>query len=334
MALAETEQLTRMIASAALSRAICTIAELGVADHIRMGAPQKIEKLAQLTASHERSLYRLLRFTAGYQVFRETGHHEFDHTPLSAALRSDADHSFRPAAQMFHRILAGWDGLHHAVQTGEPSFQKVYGQSFFDYVGAHPDLAPIFDAGMTAFHGYETDAMLDAYDFTSVQVLADIGGGNGSLLRSVLQRYPKLKGILFDLGHVAGRARASMQALGLSERCSIREGSFFEAVPPGADAYLMRHIIHDWTDEQSVLILGNCRKVVPPHGRILLVEFALPSANQAALGKDADMIMLAFPGGMERTEEEYRTLFAQAGFQLSKVTPTRSAVSVFEGCPV
>ena len=333
MALPETEQLSRMLASAALSRALCTIGELGIADHIGNGAPQPVAKLAQLTGSHEPSLYRMLRFTASYGVFRETGHREFDHTRLSAALRSDAEGSFRAATRMFHRIFAGWDGLHHAVQTGEPSFQKVYGQPLFDYVGTHPELAPIFDAGMTAFHGYETDAMLEAYDFSEIETLADIGGGNGSLLAAVLRRYPRLRGVLYDLGHVVGRTREAMQTLGLEKRCSVIEGNFFESVPEGADAYLMRHVIHDWTDEQSVRILSNCRKVIPPHGRILLVEFSVPSANEASLGKDADMIMLAFPGGSERTEEEYRALFERSGFRLSKVTPTRSAVCVIEGRP-
>ncbi len=333
MALPETEQLSRMLASAALSRALCTIGELGIADHIESGAPQPVVKLAQLTGSHEPSLYRMLRFTASYGVFRETGHREFDHTRLSAALRSDAEGSFRAATRMFHRIFAGWDGLHHAVQTGEPSFQKVYGQPLFDYVGTHPELAPIFDAGMTAFHGYETDAMLEAYDFSEIETLADIGGGNGSLLAAVLRRYPRLRGVLYDLGHVVGRTREAMQTLGLEKRCSVIEGNFFESVPEGADAYLMRHVIHDWTDEQSVRILSNCRKVIPPHGRVLLVEFSVPSANEASLGKDADMIMLAFPGGSERTEEEYRVLFERSGFRLSKVTPTRSAVCVIEGRP-
>lgn len=333
MALKETEQLSRMIASAALSRALCTIGELGVADHIQPGVPQPVEALARLTGSHERSLYRMLRFTAGYGVFRETEQRKFDQTPLSAALRSDAENSFRPAAQMFHRIFAGWDGLHHAVQTGGLSFQKVFGQPLFDYVGAHPELAPIFDAGMTAFHGHETGAMLDAYDFSGIKVLADIGGGNGSLLGAVLRRYPHLRGILFDLGHVTERARAGIRTQGLDGRCSVVEGNFFESVPAGADAYVMRHVIHDWTDEQSVQILSNCRKVIPPQGRILLVEFTVPGANAASLGKDADMIMLGFPGGMERTEEEYRVLLGKSGFQLSKVTATRSAVGVIEGRP-
>ena len=176
--------------------------------------------------------------------------------------------------------------------------------------------------------------MLDAYDFSGIDTLADVGGGNGSLLAAVLQRYPRLKGILYDLGHVVGRTKEILRRLDLESRCSVIEGNFFESIPGGADAYLMRHIIHDWTDEQSVQILSNCRKVVPPHGRLLIVEFAVPAANEASVGKDADMIMLAFPGGKERTPEEYAALFQRSGFRLSKVTPTKSAVCVVEGEPV
>lgn len=334
MAIAETERLTKMLAGAALSRAIGTVAELGVADYIVSGTPQNVEMLAQKTKSHESSLYRLLRFLASHEIFRETGNREFDHTALSSALRTDADSSFRPAARMFHFLFPGWDGLHHAVQTGGLSFEKVFGQPLFDYVGSHMELAPLFDAGMTSFHGHETNAMLDAYDFSDVQVFADIGGGNGSLISAVLQRYPKLKGIHFDLDHVSGRARAALQSCGVADRCSFHAGSFFESVPSGADTYLMRHIIHDWTDEQSVQILSNIRKVLPANGRVLLVEFAVGAANQSSLGKDADMIMLAFPGGMERTSEEYGELFQKSGLRLAKVVPTKCAVSVFEGRPV
>jgi ubiquinone/menaquinone biosynthesis C-methylase UbiE len=333
MALEETEQLTRMIAGAALSRAICTIGELGVADHIQSGTPQTSATLARLTHSDEDSLYRMLRFTASHGVFKETGPRSFDHTKLSQVLRSDAEASFRPAAQMFHRIFPAWEGVHHTVQTGDPSFQKVYGQPMFDYIGQHLDLAPIFDAGMVAFHGHETAAMLDAYDFSGIGTLADVGGGNGSLLAATLQRYPNLKGLLYDLGHVTGRARDSLRSHGLQNRCTIIEGNFFESVPPGADAYLMRHIIHDWTDDQSVQILRNIRKVVPKHGKVLIVEFRVAGPNEESLGKDADMIMMAFPGGKERTEDEYRTLYERSGFRLSKVTPTKSAVCVVEGVP-
>jgi ubiquinone/menaquinone biosynthesis C-methylase UbiE len=333
MALAETELLSQMIGDAALSQAISSVAELGIADQIEAGSPQPVEHLAKATGTNERSLYRILRYMASHGIFRETGNRHFDHTPLSAALRGDAQNSFRAAGRMFYRMKNAWAGLHDSMLTGKPGFEAAYGRPMFDYIGADPELPAIFDAGMTSFHGYETPAMLDAYDFSGIKTLADVGGGNGSLLSAVLHRYPRMKGILFDLDHVVARTKEKLLADGLSDRCSIVEGSFFESVPKGADAYLLRHIIHDWTDEQSVQILKNCRKVVPPDGRVLLVEFAVPRGNERSLAKAADMIMLVFTGGLERTEEEYSSLFQQSGFRLSGVTPTASAVAVVEGRP-
>ena len=219
MAQAETEQLTRIMLSAALSRALSTVAELGVADHLEAGSPQSIESLASATGTHERSLYRIMRFMASHGLFKETDSRQFDHTPLSQCLRMDVEGSFRAAAQMMHRVFPTWDGLHHSALTGEPGFNQVYGQPIFEYIGKHPDLGPIFDAGMTAIHGYETGAMLEAYDFSGIEILADIGGGNGSLLSAVLQRYPTMKGILFDLAHVVGRTQANLQADGVADRC-------------------------------------------------------------------------------------------------------------------
>jgi len=334
MAQAETEQLIRMVCSAALSRAVCSIAELGVADQIEPGSPQAVEWLAEATGTHERSLYRMLRFLASNGIFQEKGHRQFDHTPLSQCLRSDAEGSFRPAGRMLHRIYPSWDGLHHSAISSESGFNKVFGQPLFDYIGTRPDLAPIFDAAMSAFHNHETAAMLEAYDFSGVHCLADIGGGNGSLISVVLQRYPKLRGLLFELSHVAGRTRDNLKAYGVDSRCSVIEGNFFESLPSGADTYLFRHIVHDWTDEQSIQILNNCREVIPKNGRLLIIEAVVPSGNQPSLAKDFDMLMMAIPGGIERTEEEYRLLFKQAGFQLSSIMPTTSLVSVVEGKPV
>ena len=221
--------------------------------------------------------------------------------------------------------------MHHSATTGESGFTKVFGQPLFDYLGTHPEVAPIFDAAMGAIHGHETPAMLEAYDFSSIHVLADIGGGNGSLIAATLQRYPKLKGILFDLDHVVRRTRESLMAFGVEDRCSLVEGNFFKSLPCGADTYLFRHIIHDWSDEQSVQILKNCRKVIPNTGRVLIIEAVVPTGNKPSLAKDFDMVMLVLPGGIERTEEEYRILLEEAGFQLSSVTATTSAVSVVEG---
>lgn len=330
----ETDQLNRILHGVALTRAMCTVADLGVADHIPAGTPRSAKYLAQATGAHERSLYRLLRFLASHGMFQETKSGDFDHTPLSNALRGDVEGSFRAAAQLFHHEFRAWDGLDHAVRTGKPGFDAVFGRPLFDHVAAHPELGPLLDAGMTCMHGYETAAMIEAYDFGAVPVLADIGGGNGSLIAAVLQGYPKMRGILFDLGHVVGRARENLKKYGVAGRCQTIEGSFFETVPAGADAYLFRHIIHDWTDEQSVQILSLCRKVIPEDGRLLLVECVVPPGNEPSPSKDFDMTMMTFPGGVERTESEFRSLFQQAGFELTAVTPTTTMVSVVEGKPI
>jgi ubiquinone/menaquinone biosynthesis C-methylase UbiE len=334
MAQAETEKLTQMVFGAGLSRAISSIAELGVADLIESGSPRPIEFLARVSGAHERSLYRILRFLAGNGIFQEKDNRHFDHTALSHCLRSDAENSFRPAAQIGHRISSFWNGLHHSALTGESGFTKVFGQPLFSYLGTHPEVAQIFDAAMVAIHGHETPAMLDSYDFSSAHVLADIGGGSGSLIAATLQRFPKLKGILFELDHVIRRTGETWKTYGLGDRCSLIAGNFFESMPSGADTYLFRHIIHDWSDEQSVQILKNCRRVIPNTGRLLIIEAVVPTGNESSPAKDFDLVMLVLPGGIERTEEEYRVLLKEAGFQLSSVTPTGSAVSIVEGKPM
>ena len=333
MALRETEELNRLTVAAAVSRAICTVAELGVADCIAKGEVVPVATLAQKTGAHARSLHRVLRLLASRGIFREASAGTFEHTPLSFVLRDDADGSYRAGARLFHRLFPAWDGLDHTVRTGEPGFERVFGVPLFDYVTANPESGPVFDAGMTSIHGFETGAMLDAYDFGGVKVLADIGGGNGSLLTGVLERYPAMRGILFDLGHVVGRAEEHVRVAGVADRCDVIEGSFFETVPGGADAYLFRHIIHDWTDEQSLQILGHCRRAIPADGRLLLVECVVPAGNDPSASKDFDITMMTFPGGMERTEPEFRDLLGRAGFALTSVTPTTTMVSVVEARP-
>ena len=334
MAHAETEKLNQIVISAALSNAVCTAVELGIPDLIDSGSPQSVESLAQSTGADERSLFRFLRFMANHGLFKMTGNRHFDHTPLSQILRKDAEGSYRAAARMWFRIFPTFNGLHHSVMTGEPGFNDAFGQPLFDYIGTNPEMGPIFDAAMTSIHGYETQAMIDAYDFGGIEVLADIGGGIGSLIGAVLQNYPDLKGILFDLGHVVGRAEEFFKSIDLGEHCSVIEGNFFESIPSGADAYLFRHIIHDWTDEQCIQILKHCHKVIPEQGKLLIVECVVPVGNESSISKDFDMVMMMVPGGLERTEQEYRDLFQQSGFDLTTVTPTNSMVSVIEGRPV
>lgn len=184
---------------------------------------------------------------------------------------------------------------------------------------------------MTGIHGRETGAILDAYDFSGIEVLADIGGGNGSKITAILQRYPSMKGILFDLPHVVERARERIEAAGLRDRCQLVGGNFFVSVPAGADTYLMRHIIHDWDDEKSHSILRNCHGAMPAGGKLLVVESVIPPGNEPFKGKFLDLTMLLIPGGRERTADEYRALYERAGFELARIVPTSMEVSVVEG---
>ncbi len=219
----------------------------------------------------------------------------------------------------------------YSVQSGQSAFEKVYGKPIFDYFSQHPETGKLFDQAMTGVHGRETDAMLEAYDFTGIGTLADIGGGNGSVLTAILRRYPAMQGILFDLPGVVERAKANIEAAGLEGRCQLLAGNFFEAVPPCTDAYLMRHIIHDWDDDKAIPILRHCRRAMGQGGKLLVVEGVVPPGNEPSVSKFFDLAMMVLPGGMERTEEEYRQLFEAAGFRLTRIVPTKTWVSVIEG---
>jgi len=330
----ETRELLQVFFSAHLSYAMAGMAELGIADRIGQDQARDVSELARETGTDERTLYRVLRFMASYGIFSEEPGRRFRHSRLSRALRSDAKYSFHPAARLSHRLLRSLTQFDETLRDGKSALTHFVGKPLFEFLPENPDEAALFDQAMPSFHAGETAAMLDAYDLSGIETLADVGGGGGTLLAETLGRYPKLQGILFDLGHVIGRARENLTAAGVADRCRFVEGSFFDSIPEGADAYLMRHIIHDWNDEQSVAILKNCRKAIGDDGRVLLVEAVVAEDNEPSQAKEMDISMMLYPGGAERTESEYAALFERSGFHLAGVTPTRSMVSVVEGKPV
>ncbi|HEV3256213.1 MAG TPA: methyltransferase [Gemmataceae bacterium] len=316
-----------------MAQGVYVVAKLGIADLVKDG-PKNADELAKATGVNARSLYRLLRALASVGVFAEDAGGRFRLTPPAACLLSDAPGSQRAAALMMgEEHFRCWTDLLYSIETGETAFEHVYGEPVFTYLATHPHAAKVFDEAMTSIHGAETGAMLAVYDFSPVRTLVDVGGGNGTLLTTVLRKYPSMRGILFDRPDVIERARANLKAAGLEERCQAVAGSFFESVPPGGDAYLLRHIVHDWDDGECQTILRNCRKVMPQTGRLLVIESVIPPGNEPCFGKLLDVNMLVIPGGMERTEPEYRDLFAKAGFTLSRVVPTDREVSVVEGQP-
>ncbi len=313
-----------------ITQGIAVAAELGIADLLTAG-PRSVHELAAVTHTRPEALYRILRALASMGIFAQESDGRFSLTPLAELLRTDGPNSQRAYAMMMGAEFdAAWGELLHSAQTGEPGFQKRFGMPFFQYMLKHPERHGAYDVAMTIVHGRETEPMLDAYDFTNCRTVVDVGGGKALLLAALLRRYPDVQGILFDLPAVAERTSATVLRSGIQNRCRLVGGDFFEAVPRGADAYLLRHIVHDWEDAEAVRILRNCREAMSPDGKVLVVEMVIPPGNAPAFGKWLDLMMLLV-GGKERTQEEYAALFAAAGLRLSRVIPTAAEVSVLEG---
>lgn len=326
-------RLTQMITGYWPAQAIYVAAKLGIADQLKNG-PRSVDDLAAATGTKPDFLFRLLRALASLGIFAEGEPRSFGLTPTAELLRSDMPGSQRSLALMMgeeHYMV--WSKLLDAVQTGDNAFQKMFGSPIFEWLSTRPDQAQIFDGAMTGIHGRETAAVLDAYDFSVFNTLCDVGGGNGSKLAAILQRHPNVRGMLFDLPHVVDRAEPRLREAGVLDRCTLVRGSFFEPgqIPAGADAILMRHIIHDWTDEQSLTILRNAHAALPAGGKLLLVESVIPPGNGPFATKFLDLTMMLIPGGKERTAAEYRELYEQAGFDLTRIVATTSEISVIEG---
>jgi hypothetical protein len=328
------DRLAGMITGYWVSQMVHVAAKLGLADRLADG-PRSVDELAAATGTHARSLYRLLRALAGVGVFSEADDGRFTQTALSEALRKDVPGSqWAMAVMMGEEHYQAWGGLLESVRTGQTAFDRLYGRPIFEYLGEHPEQAEVFDAAMTSIHGQETLAMLDAYDLSGVGVLADVGGGNGTNLIGVLGRYPEMRGVLFDLPHVIERASAGLERAGLSRRCEVVGGDFFGSIPVRADAYHVRHILHDWDDEKAGLILRNLRMAMPARAKLVVVEHVLPPGDEPSFGKLLDLNMLLLPGGVERTAEEFRLLYERSGFRLTRIVPTEGDLSVVEGEPI
>jgi len=314
------------------AQALAVVAELGVAD-VLAGGPKSAAELAHAVNAQPAMLHRLLRYTASLGVFRDVGDGRFELTPLGEILHSDSPHSLRAAGRMIQRASRAFNFMLENVRTGKCAYDLAFGKPIFEDLSANPHEAAIFDAAMSSFHGGETGAFLAEYLLAGVNTICDIGCGNGSMMAATLTQYPQMTGILFDLGHVMERTRANMTAANLTDRCRFETGSFFDAVPDGADVYTIRHILHDWPDDASIGILRNVRKAIKATGKLLILEAVIPEGNDPSISKLFDMAMMVWPHGQERTAEEYRMLLAAADFTLAGITPTQSAVSVVEARP-
>lgn len=327
-------QLIEMATAHWNSRIVYVAAKLGLADRLADG-PKTADELAGPTGTHAPSLYRLMRTLAHLGLLNEEVGQRFSLTPLGEAMKRNAP----GCAHATILTLAGdwcangFGELLYSVQTGKSGVEKYLGMPVFDWFAQNPELASLFSETMVGFHGAEAVAVAAAYDFSKLKTVVDVGGATGNLLTTVLRRAPATRGILYDLPHVVRDAPPLIQSRGLTDRVTIEAGSFFERVPAGGDAYLLSHVIHDWSEAQCLTILRHCRRAMNPSGRVLLIEMVLPPGNAPHPGKVLDMMMLVGPGGQERTEEAYRKLVQQAGFRLTRVVPTDSPASIIEAVP-
>lgn len=329
------QALLQMITGHYVARGIYVAAKLKLADHIARGSATS-EELGRATKTDAPSLYRLLRALASIGIFEEQSDKRFALTPMAEFLRGDVPGSLNAFAIMVgeEHHWNGWEGLRYSVETGKSSFEHRYGEQFFSWLTKHPGYAVNFDEAMTSHSALENEHLLAAYDFSGIGTLVDVAGGHGTTLAAILRPNSAMKGILFDMPHVIDTARERFKGSGIESRIELVAGDFFVNVPEGADACFMKHIIHDWGDEECIRILRNCGRAMNQGGRVLIAEMVLPADNEPSPGKWLDLTMLVMThGGRERTESEYRDLLARAGFKLTRVVQTAGAIGLVEGMP-
>lgn len=324
--------LQQLIQSFQVSQCIYVVAKLRIADLLKDG-PRSSEELAKATGTHAPSLYRVLRLLTAVDLFTEVQAHSFALTPLGVYLQTDVPGSLRNMALAYGEtpFWPVWGALLHSVQTGEPSFEHVFGLKTFDYFAQHPEEAELFNNFMTDLTASVAPTVAAAYDFSASSTLVDVGGGHGQMLATILQAHPSLHGVLFDLPHVVKGAPPLLEAASVFGRCQVIGGDAFTAVPADYDTYLLSRVVHDWDDERSIAIFTRCHQAMKPQGKLLLVERVIPTDRTPALHVlESDVIMLVAPGGKERTEAEYRALLEAAGFELTNLIPVLSPYYIIE----
>lgn len=324
--------LFQMVIGKWISQALATVVEIGVPDLLSTGA-RRCSDLARKTGTSEDGLYRLLRALASVGVFAEGAGRRFTLRPMGQLLRSDHPRSVAGYARFtgHDSTWRPWGQLSYSVRTGLPAFDHVFGMPIFEYFARNPDAAAVFDAAMTSISTTEAVATASAYAFKGIGTLMDVAGGHGLLLATILDRHKKMRGVLFDLPHVAAGAASTFARAGVSGRVGIETGDFFAELPSGADAIIMKHIIHDWDDESATRILQRCHRALGPRGTVLIVDPVVPSGSGPHYGKLLDLEMLVLtPRGRERTKPEFERLLKGAGFRLSRIVATKSPLSIVE----
>ncbi len=323
-----------MVLGAWVAQAIQAAAELGIADALAEG-PMPLDDLAARVGADPDALRRLMRALISCGVFRQRRDGRYDLTALAAALRSDAPLSMYGWARLVgapqHR--EHWSLLVEAVKSGEAVLPKLRGKEAFEYLKDEPELAQAFNEAMTTLSDLAAVAVVAGYDFGRYRTIVDVGGGHGALLAAVLTATPNARGVLFDLPEVVTEASALLRRQGVEDRVRVEAGSFFDGIPSGGDAYILKSVIHDWPDAQAVAILRNVREAADADATLLLVELVLPAHEREFAGKWVDLEMLVQANGRERTAAEYRDLLRQTGFRMRRIVQTAAPFSVIEATP-
>ena len=297
-----------------------------------VAGPRPVADLAREAGANEDGLYRVLRALASFGVFTESSPRTFE-LNLPARMLVRGEESLAGIARWMSDAtpMRAHAEMEYSVKTGQPAADKVYGKPVFQHFSEHPEVSEVFNDGMTSFSALVIPTVLEAYDFSGIGTLVDVAGGHGQVLTSILRKYPAMQGILFDIEHVIAGARPKIEAMGLAGRCRTESGDFFKDVPAG-DAYVMKHIIHDWDDERAVTILKNlvARMTDRKTGRVILLESVIQPLSGPDAGKLVDLEMLVMTSGRERTAEEFAAVFSRAGLRLERVVPTASALCVIE----
>ena len=324
------ELMERMLAGHFVAQCIHVVAVLGIADLLAEGH-KTIEEIASTTRCPELSLQRLLRTLASLGVFTENMPGRFHLTPLGATLRSDSPASLRDKAifEISAPIWSAWGSLLDSLHSDQPSFSQLHNATLYQYLSEHAELGTVFNRFMTAQSNLHNAAIADAYDFSKVGTLIDVGGGHGATLTAVLQRYPGMKGVLFDLPEVVATAR--LEASDIAVRCELRAGNMLQSVPTGGDVYLIKRVMMDKSDADAVTVLQNCVAAMNKAGRILVIDPMLPASTEAHPNWVTDMLAMVITGGRCRTEPEFRSILNSAGIILERVVPTRSPNFILEG---
>lgn len=314
--------------------ALYAAVRLGIADQLADG-PARADAVAAKAGTDPQATYRLMRALASRGVLAARRDGTFALTRMGRALSSEHPESVAPMVAFVgsRQHWQHWGELSHSVQTGRTAVEKLRGSKIFDFLDTDPEFARLFNEAMTGGSRAVIDNAVPAYDFRHRRLIVDVGGGEGSFLAAILRQAPQARGIVFDRPSVVAGAGAVLSAADVQDRCPAQGGSFFEAVPAGGDTYVLKAIIHDWDDRESLSILRNVRSAITDDGRLLLFEMVLPERADAHLGFLIDLEMLVSAGGRERTASEYSKLLADAGFRMTRVIPTASPLSIVEAVP-